>query len=105
MMSEQTRTIWTLKQLRAYREQILRIAEEHGASNVRVFGSVVHDKATPESDIDLLVEQDWSRLSSWGGMGLIIALEDLLGCKVDVATLEELKPRIRERVLKEAVPL
>lgn len=104
-MSENTRTIWTLDQLRAYREQILRIAEEHGASNVRVFGSIVRDEATPESDVDLLVEQDWSRLSSWGGMGLIIALEDLLGCKVDVATLEELKPRIRERVLKEAVPL
>lgn len=104
-MSENTQTIWTLDQLRAYREEILRIAEEHGASNVRVFGSVVRDEATPESDIDLLVEQDWSRLSAWGGMGLIIALEDLLGCKVDVTTLEELKPRIRERVLKEAVPL
>ena len=104
-MSEPTRTLWTLKHLREYREQILHIAEQHGASNVRVFGSVVRGEATTESDVDLLVDQDWSRLSSWGGMGLIIALEDLLGCNVDVATLEELKPHIGERVLREAVPL
>jgi|GEM_PF-5455883 len=46
-----------------------------------------------------------SQLSSWGGMGFVVELEDLLGCKVDVATVEELKPRIRERVLREAIPL
>ncbi|TVR25404.1 MAG: DNA polymerase subunit beta [Anaerolineaceae bacterium] len=105
MTSGQTRTIWTLDSLRQYRDSILQIARRHGASNVRVFGSVVRGEATTDSDVDLLVEQDWSRLSTWGGMGLITDLEDLLGCKVDVATVEELKPRIRERVLREAVPL
>lgn len=105
MMSEQTRTAWTLDDLRQQRDRILQIAAQHGASNVRVFGSVVRGEATSGSDVDLLVDQDWSRLSAWGGMGLITDLEDLLGCKVDVATEEELKPLIRERVLKEAVPL
>jgi len=52
-----------------------------------------------------LVDQDWTRLSGWGGMELVVELEDLLACKVDVATTDELKPRIRERILKEAVPL
>lgn len=78
---------------------------EFGASNVRVFGSVVRGDDTETSDIDLLVDQDWTKLSAWGGMGLVIALEDLLGHKVDIATVEELKPRIRERVLREATPL
>jgi hypothetical protein len=95
----------TLEDLRARRGDILELAEKHGATNVRVFGSVARGEATPESDIDLLVDQDWSRLTSWGGMGLIIELEDLLGCSVDVATTDELKPRIRERALREAIPL
>lgn len=87
------------------RKKLLEIAHEHGASNVRVFGSVARGEADANSDIDLLVEQDWSRLSAWGGMGLVIALEDLLGRKVDLATEEELRPAIRERVLREAVVL
>jgi len=104
-MSENIKTVPTLAQLRARRDEILALAEKHGASNVRVFGSVARGEATPESDVDLLVEQDWSRLTGWGGMGLIVELEDLLNCKVDVATVEELKPRIRQRVLREVVPL
>jgi predicted nucleotidyltransferase len=95
----------TLQQLRAQRSEIIALAARYGASNVYVFGSVARGDATPESDVDLLVNQDWAQLSGWGGMGLIVALEDLLGWRVDVATLEELKPRIRQRVLQEAVPL
>jgi hypothetical protein len=95
----------TLEELRARREEILALAEKYGAYNVRVFGSVARGEPHAESDVDLLVDQDWSRLSSWGGMGLIVDLEDLLGCRVDVATVDELKPRIRTRVLKEAVLL
>jgi predicted nucleotidyltransferase len=87
------------------REEILQLAAQHGVTNVRVFGSVARGEARPDSDIDLLVDQDWSRLSAWGGMELVVALEDLLGRRVDVATVEELKPRIRARVLREAIPL
>lgn len=77
----------------------------HGASNVRVFGSVARGEATLSSDVDLLVDQDWTRLSGWGGMALVVEAEALLGRKVDVVTVEELKPRIREQVLRDAVPL
>lgn len=72
---------------------------------MRVFGSVARDDATADSDIDFLVDQDWSQLSDWGGMGLVVALEEMLMRRVDVTTVEELKPRIRQRVLREAVPL
>jgi hypothetical protein len=104
-MNEQTTQQTTLADLRTQRDEILTLARKYGASNVRVFGSVARGEATENSDIDLLVQQDWTRLSSWGGMGLIIELEDLLGCKVDVATEDELKPRIKARILREAVPL
>ncbi|MBC7811909.1 MAG: nucleotidyltransferase family protein [Burkholderiales bacterium] len=104
-MTEQAKYALTLDDVRAHRNEILVLAEQHGVSNVRVFGSVARGEATPDSDVDLLVEQDWSRLSEWGGMGFIVALEDLLGRKVDVATIEELKPRIRQQALREAVSL
>ena len=44
------------------RSQILAIAQKHGAYNVRVFGSVARGEATPESDIDLLVDYDLEKL-------------------------------------------
>jgi len=91
--------------LKDKRDAIVELAAQYGASNVRVFGSVARGEATESSDIDLLIDQDWSRLSAWGGMELVVALEDLLGRKVDVATVEELKPHIQKQVLKEAVPL
>jgi predicted nucleotidyltransferase len=87
------------------RDDILRIAAQYGATNVRVFGSVARGEAREDSDIDLLVDQDWSRLSGWGGMELVVALEELLGRRVDVATVEELRPHIRESVLWEAITL
>jgi uncharacterized protein len=104
-METTTKAPPTLDDLHANRDEILRLAAQHGATNVRVFGSVARGEATESSDIDLLVDQDWTKLSTWGGMGLIIDLEDLLGWRVDVTTVEELKPRIRQRVLREAVPL
>ncbi len=86
------------------REDILHIAARHGASNVRVFGSVARGEAGPESDVDFLVDVG-SAHSSWFPAGLIIDLEDLLGSRVDVATPDALHWFIRERVLSEAKSL
>jgi len=90
--------------LESKREEILRIAAEHGARNIRVFGSVARKNADEASDIDFLVEFD-PGTSLLTHAGLVVALEDLLGRKVDVAPEKTLKPRIRERVLAEALPL
>jgi predicted nucleotidyltransferase len=72
---------------------------------VRVFGSVARSEATEESDVDFLIDYDLTRISSWFPVGLIQDLEALLGRKVDVATVDMLKERIRDRVLAEAVVL
>jgi excisionase family DNA binding protein len=86
------------------RDDILRIAQTHGASNVRIFGSVARGEADENSDIDFLVEfAPGTSLLQHGAM--IADLEDLLGRKVDVAPEKNLKERIRERVLAEAIPL
>ncbi|HEX9374585.1 MAG TPA: nucleotidyltransferase family protein [Roseiflexaceae bacterium] len=90
--------------VRMRRSDILRIAERHGAHNVRVFGSVARGEAGPESDVDLLVDLEPGRsLLDLGG--LLMDLYDLLQVPVDVGTEAMLKERIRERVLREAVPL
>jgi uncharacterized protein len=86
------------------REDILRTAKEYGASNVRVFGSVARGEADAESDIDLLVDMEPGRtLFDLGG--LLMDLQDLLGRDVDVVTEKSLNERIRECVLREAIPL
>ena len=90
--------------LREKREDILRIAAQYGASNVRVFGSVARGEADEQSDIDLLVDLERGR-SLFDLAGLLVDLEDLLGCNIDVVPEDSLRERIRGRVLKEAVKL
>lgn len=90
--------------LKQKREEILRIAARHGARNVRVFGSVARGEADEQSDIDLLVEFEPDR-SLLDHAALWLELQEALGRKVDVVSDRGIKPRIRERVLQEAVPL
>ncbi|MFN3763444.1 MAG: nucleotidyltransferase family protein [Anaerolineae bacterium] len=86
------------------RGEILRIASRYGARKVRVFGSVARGEADERSDVDFLVEMEPGRsLLDLGGLQM--ELEALLGCPVDVVTERALKARIRERVLREAIPL
>jgi uncharacterized protein len=86
------------------REEILSIASKYGAYNVRIFGSVSRGEADEESDLDLLVEMEKDR-SLLDHAGLWLELQKLLGFKVDVVSERGIKPRIRQRVLEEAVPL
>ena len=93
----------TLGDLRARREEILRIAAARGAHNVRVFGSVARGEARPDSDVDLLVDLDPERtLLDLGG--LILDLQETLGREVDV--VESGRPsRIADRIQREALLL
>ena len=86
------------------REAILAIAAHHGASNVRVFGSVARGEARPDSDVDFLVDIEKGR-NLLDRIGLIQDLEDLLGRKVDVAKSENLHRYIRDKVIREAIDL
>jgi len=95
------RTSIGLADLDARREEILRLASAHGARNVRVFGSVARGDSGPGSDLDFLVEFEPGR-SLLDHAALQIELEALLGRRVDVASERGLRPRIRERVLREA---
>lgn len=90
--------------LKEKREEIIRIAAEHGARNVRVFGSVVRGEAEDTSDVDLLVDMEPNRSLLDVG-ALLTDLQELLGCKVDVVSEKGLYWLLRRRILKEARPL
>ena len=84
--------------------QIVALAAKYGASEVRVFGSVARSSADEDSDVDFLVDLAPGR-SLFDLGGLLYELQELLGRRVDVVTPAGLRPRIRQRVLEEAVPI
>lgn len=72
-----------------------------GARSVSLFGSFARDEAGSESDVDLLVDLDQHTFDRY--MDLKIWLEDLLGRCVDLVLIDGLKPRVREKILSEAI--
>jgi uncharacterized protein len=102
-MSVQTVPI-DLDGLRVRRDAILGYAADHGARNVRVFGSTARREAVYGSDVDLLVEMEPGR-SLLDLVGLWQDLEDLLGAHVDLLSDGGVSPHLRERIYAEAVPL
>ena len=92
----------SMAELAGMRAEILAAAARHGASNVRVFGSVARGEADAASDVDFLVDFEPGR-SLLDLASPLVELEDLLGHPVDVVTEPGLKARIRQRVLTEAV--
>ena len=90
--------------VRKKRDKILEVTARHGARNVRIFGSAARGEANDQSDVDFLVVMEPGRtLLDMGG--LLMDLRELLGRDIDVVTERGLKPRIRARVLKDAVTL
>lgn len=85
------------------RDEISRIASEHGARNVRVFGSAGRGEGGAH-DLDLLVDMAEDR-NLFDLIALSQELEEELGIDVDVQTEAGLSPYMRDRILAEAVPL
>ena len=94
----------TKETLSQKRSDIARIAAKHGVINIRVFGSVARGQSTQGSDLDLLIDVG-PKTSSWFPAGLILDIENLLGCRVEVVTENGLNPELRDRVLSEAIPI
>jgi predicted nucleotidyltransferase/DNA-binding XRE family transcriptional regulator len=92
------------KQVLRHRRQIKTVAAAHGASNVRVFGSVARGQDTIDSDVDLLV--DLAPETGLIALGLLERdLTDLLGVRVEVVPSEDLKAGVAAEVLVPAVAL
>lgn len=102
-MSNSQKSPPTLEYLRQHREQILALAEQYGAYNVRVFGSVARGDATPDSDVDLLV--NFTAHSLLDRLALKRQLAELLGVEIDVVQEKMLREHVKPRVLKDVIPL
>jgi hypothetical protein len=87
---------------RILRGQRSSLSEQFGVSSLALFGSVARGEATPDSDIDLLVEFD-RPVGLFELFALQDSLEALFGRPVDVGTAAGLKERVRPKVLAEAV--
>lgn len=90
--------------LATHRDKLLAIAAGHGASNLRVFGSVAKGADKEGSDIDILVDVPFGT-SLFQFAGLVIDFEEALGVKVDLCTEAQLHPKLKNRILAEARPL
>jgi predicted nucleotidyltransferase len=97
---EVTPTVLTEEQ----RAMIRRVAAKHGAHHVCIFGSLARGEASPQSDIELLVDKG-TQTTPWFPAGLILELEELLERDVGVVTENGLSPLLKEKILREAVPL
>ena len=94
----------SLEALRRLRTEVLAIASQHGARNVRVFGSVARGDSGADSDIDLLVDVESDR-TLLDVIGLEQDLEQLLGAHVEVLTERGLSPYLQQQILSEAAAL
>lgn len=93
-----------LEELQRRGSDLAAIAARHGASNLRVFGSVARGQATASSDVDFLVRMERGR-TLLDLSRLKLELEQLLGCSVDLVSEDALSPRMKTRVLDHARPL
>ena len=90
--------------LQEKRKAVLEVAQRHGVTSIRVFGSVVRGEETVDSDIDFIVTTGPS-VSAWFPAGLALELEELLGRPIDIVTELGLNPLLRDQVEAEAVAL
>ena len=87
--------------MRGHRDEL---RQRFGVKSLAVFGSVARGEAKPESDVDIVVEFDpQAHVGLFKMVELKEFLEKVLGCPVDVVTLDGLRPWTRNRVQREAI--
>ena len=72
--------------------------------SISIFGSYLRDEQNEKSDIDLLVEFS-TTIDLFEFIRLENFLSQILGRKVDLVMKDTLKPRIKDKILKEAIAI
>ncbi|MEQ6377467.1 nucleotidyltransferase family protein [Bacillaceae bacterium S4-13-56] len=76
--------------------------DKYGIKNIALFGSYSREEQNESSDIDLLVEFEKSTLTFDNYMDLKITLEDLFQKKVDLVIFDDIKPALKESIVRSA---
>ena len=84
------------------RNRIAEFCRRHHIRRLALFGSVLRDDFTPESDVDVLVEFEPEHVPGLAFFGMEEELSGLLGRKVDLNTPGFLSRHFREEILTEA---
>ena len=88
------------------RDAVSAFCRRHHITRLALFGSVLGDDFTPDSDIDVLVEFETGHVPGLDFVAIERELSTLLhGRRVDMVTAKFLNARIREQVLRQAEPL
>ena len=90
--------------IEANRQQLVELARRRGIVDLRLFGSMARGDAHENSDVDLLVRLT-PGTSGLALGGLLLDAQELLGRRVDLVTEPGLHPLLRDRVLRDAIPL
>lgn len=93
-----------LSQIEKLKEKILEKLREHEVKRASLFGSIVREEMTDESDIDILIEFRGTK-SLLDLARLKIELEEVLKRKVDVLTYNSLHPLLKDQILAEQVEI
>lgn len=91
-------------EIEGLKKKILPILKFHGVKKAGLFGSVVRGELSEESDIDILVEID-DDTSLLDFMGLKLEIEETVGRKIDLIEYSEIKPLLKDNILKEEVAI
>jgi hypothetical protein len=91
--------------IKVSRDDIARFCRKNHIRRLELFGSVLRDDFTPQSDVDVLVEFEPGHAVGFGFIRMQDELSELLGRKVDLNTPASLSPYFRDEVLAEAEAL
>jgi len=83
-------------------EMIAEFCRKHRIRRLALFGSILRDDFTPDSDIDVLVEFEPGATPGWEFFGMQDELSEIFGRKVDLNTRGFLSKYFRDEVLQEA---
>ncbi len=82
--------------------QVAEFCQRNHIRRMALFGSVIRNDFTPESDVDVLVEFEPGRTPGLAFFAMQRELTELLGRQVDLNTAQWLSPYFRQEVLEEA---
>lgn len=91
------------KEIEKIKSKIVEVLRKNKVVRAGVFGSYSRGEQKKDSDIDIAVEINDNTMSLIGFIRLIRLLEELLKRKVDLVEYSAIKPRIKERILKEEI--
>jgi len=82
---------------------IAEFCRRHHIQKLSLFGSILTDRFTADSDVDVLVEfEPGARVSLFDVGGMMAELSEALGRQVDIRTPNDLSRYFREQVVREA---